>query len=274
MKIKLILGSLMSIVVPVVTVISCSNAVDNHASSNLSKPRSLARQVPTKYNIPVVEIKKPNSNAARDLVSTYSIERWHLDNNGDGVENFAFKGRLPEPNNKAAATYWNVIDVGDEDIGPSPMEMLPKDIYNGCVAIMDEANKDATIADALGIDDIKSIIGDKSVVTAIITGDEFHVEFQKTTKEGATAESYLDSLDSMEVEKVSTKPYGTWMARVKFFEKNNGNPNWEWGKSTHSNYNIKGYPLYLVNMDFAQLGVTTQKMYSGQFIHITYNHTA
>lgn len=89
------------------------------------------------------------------------------------------------------------------------MEMLPKDIYNGCVAIMDAANQDATIADALGVTDIKSIIGDKSVVTAIITGDEFHVEFQKTTKEGATAESYLDTLDSMEVEKVSTVPYGT-----------------------------------------------------------------
>lgn len=264
----------MSITASVMTVVSCGNTIDNHTPNNLSKPKSLIKQAPTKFDIPVAEIKKPNSSAAMNLVSTYSIERWHLDHNNDGIENFSFKGHLPEPKNEKASTYWNVVDVGNEDMGASPMEMLPKDIYNGCVAIMDKDNKDATIADALGIDDVKSIIGDKSVVTAIITGDEFHVEFQKTTQEGATAESYLDTLDTMEIEKVSTKPFGSWMARVRFFEKNNGNPDWEHGKSSRSNYNILGYPLYMVNMDFAQLGITSQKMHAGQIIHITYNHTA
>lgn len=251
MKRKLLLGfgSLISIVAPVTTIVSCNFDKESPERTKWLK-------------------------AARDVVSTYSIEQLHLDHNKDGVENFAFKGKLPEPQDKASATYWNVVDVGNEDMGASPMEMLPKDIYNSCVAIMDKDNKDATIADAFGISNIKSLIGEKSIVTAIITGDEFHVEFQKMTKDGATAESYLDSSDILEIEKVSTKPFGSWMARVKFFEKNNGNPDWEHGKSSRSNYGITGYPLYMVNMDFAQLGITSQKMHAGQIIHITYNHTA
>lgn len=90
-----------------------------------------------------------------------------------------------------------------------PLETLPKAIYNGIVAIMDADNKNATIADVLGVSDIKSLIGEHPIVTAVITGDEFHVEFQKMTKDGATAESYLDNSDILEIEKVSTVPYGS-----------------------------------------------------------------